>query len=110
MSMKILMLEDDATDADLIKRALSKDKLEFNSECVNAENAFIHALYEFKPDVILSDHALPQFNSIAALKLAKKIIPDSPFILVTGSVSEEFAVSCIKSGADDYILKTNLTR
>src|SRR6185312_11774605 len=62
------------------------------------------------PDVILSDHSLPQFNSLAALKIAKSKLPNVPFILVTGSVSEEFAVTCMKSGADDYILKDNLTR
>jgi signal transduction histidine kinase len=108
--LKILLLEDVQTDADLIVRQLKRDNLEFTTERVDTQDEFTHALGKFKPDVILSDHALPQFNSLAALALAKKANPDAPFILVTGAVSEEFAVTCLKSGADDYILKNNLTR
>jgi signal transduction histidine kinase len=66
-------------------------------------------LNEFVPDVILSDHALPQFNSVEALKITRSS-SNVPFILVTGTVSEEFAVSCLKQGADDYVLKSNLVR
>src|SRR5690606_2705781 len=60
--------------------------------------------------VILSDHALPQFNSVEALTICRKNSMNTPFILVTGTVSEEFAVSCLKQGADDYVLKSNLVR
>jgi signal transduction histidine kinase len=108
--LKILMLEDVETDADLIQRQLTRDKLKFTTERVDEEQEFIDALGSFKPDIILSDHAMPQFNSMAALQIAQKLAPKVPFILVTGSVSEEFAVNCIKSGADDYILKSNLVR
>src|ERR1700722_18869848 len=100
--LKILMLEDVETDADLIQRQLTRDKLKFTTERVDEEQEFIDALGSFKPDIILSDHAMPQFNSMAALQIAQKLAPKVPFILVTGSVSEEFAVNCIKSGADDY--------
>jgi signal transduction histidine kinase len=110
MDLKILLLEDLAFDADLIQRQLKRDNLNFNAERVDTREEFLNALYTFKPDVILSDHALPQFNSLSALELAKKNLPRASFILVTGAVSEEFAVTCIKSGADDYILKNNLTR
>lgn len=110
MNIKVLMLEDFPEDADLITRQLTKDKLKFTSVRVDTENEFRDALSGFNPDIILSDHSLPQFNSLAALKIAKKQAPNIPFILVTGSVSEEFAVSCMKSGADDYILKSNLAR
>ncbi|HEU5147261.1 MAG TPA: hybrid sensor histidine kinase/response regulator, partial [Chryseosolibacter sp.] len=65
---------------------------------------------QFQPDVILSDHALPQFNSLEALKICRKRAVNVPFILVTGTVSEEFAVSCLKQGADDYVLKSNMVR
>jgi signal transduction histidine kinase len=58
----------------------------------------------------LSDHGLPQFNSIEALRICLKERSFAPFILVTGTVSEEFAVTCLKMGADDYILKSNLSR
>lgn len=110
MNLKILMLEDFVEDADLIERQLSRNKILFTSQRVDTRNEFEDAVKSFKPDVILSDHSLPQFNSLAALKIAKEEVPNVPFILVTGSVSEEFAVSCMKAGADDYILKTNLSR
>jgi signal transduction histidine kinase len=109
-SLKILVLEDSHDDFELIIRALKKGGLTFNALCVDSKDEYSNALKSFKPNVILSDHALPQFNSIEALKLCRKNGLDIPFILVTGTVSEEFAVSTLKQGADDYILKSNLTR
>jgi signal transduction histidine kinase len=108
--IKVLMLEDQEDDANLVKRALRKGGFEFEALRVDDRETFIQAIDEFKPDVILSDHALPQFNSIEALKVRKEKLPDAPFILVTGAVSDEFAAQCIKLGADDYILKSNLSR
>jgi signal transduction histidine kinase len=110
MKLKILLIEDNNDDADLLVRSLKRDKLEFLHERVETREEFIEALDRFKPDVILSDHSLPQFDSLTALEIAKKRVPNVPFILVTGTVSEEFAVTCIKSGADDYILKKNMIR
>ena len=110
MDLKILLLEDVEQDADLIRRQLKRESLQCITERVDTRDEYLEALHRFKPDVILSDHALPQFNSLAALEIAHKQCPGTPFILVTGTVSEEFAVTCLKSGADDYILKTNLTR
>jgi signal transduction histidine kinase len=109
-AMKILMLEDLEDDAGLIERALKKEGVSFTSKRVDTSDEFIDALRNFEPDVILSDHALPQFNSIEALKICKQHSLYVPFILVTGTVSEEFAVSCLKQGADDYVLKSNLMR
>lgn len=108
--LKILLLEDQEDDADLVRRALRKGGIIFDSRRVDNKEGFEKALEEFKPDAILSDHALPQFNSIEALKIKAEKLPDIPFILVTGAVSDEFAAQCIKLGADDYILKTNLSR
>jgi len=108
--LKILILEDIPEDAELVRRALAIDQLNFSCHVVDDRDSFILALEAFGPDVILSDHTLPQFNSLEALSILKEKINDVPFILVTGSVSEEFAVSCLKLGADDYILKSNLTR
>jgi signal transduction histidine kinase len=108
--LKILMLEDVPEDADLIDRALKKAKMSFVSMRVDTKDEFIEAISDFIPDIILSDHSLPQFNSIEALKICRKKNNDLPFILVTGTVSEEFAVNALKEGADDYILKGNLTR
>src|SRR5258706_8617925 len=108
--LKILMLEDVEEDAGLFDRVLTKEKIMFTRLRVDTRNEFIESLETFNPDVILSDHALPQFNSIEALKIVQERKVDVPFIIVTGSVSEEFAVSCIKKGADDYVLKSNLAR
>ena len=108
--LKILMLEDVEEDAGLLDRVLTKEKVRFTRLRVTSREDFIKALRDFEPNVILSDHALPQFNSVEALKITLEQKIDAPFIIVTGTVSEEFAVSCLKKGADDYILKTNLSR
>jgi signal transduction histidine kinase len=97
-------------DVELIKRTLKKAGLQFETAQVDTRNAFVRALEEYGADVILSDHSLPQFDSVEALELCKEHGSDVPFILVTGAVSEEFAVSCLKQGADDYVLKSNLAR
>jgi signal transduction histidine kinase len=108
--LRILMLEDVEDDAGLIERVLKRNGLSIKTMRVDKRDEFVDALENFDPDVILSDHALPQFNSIDALTICKKQNVNVPFILVTGTVSEEFAVSCLKQGADDYVLKSNLTR
>jgi signal transduction histidine kinase len=108
--LKILMLEDLEDDVGLIERALTKQGIQFVSKRVDTRDEFVEALDSFDPDIILSDHALPQFNSLEALTICRNQHIDIPFILVTGTVSEEFAVSCLKQGADDYVLKSNLVR
>lgn len=107
---KILMLEDLQDDVGLIERALRKEGMHFSSKRVDTQEEFTQCLSSFQPDVILSDHALPQFNSLEALKICRKLAVHVPFILVTGTVSEEFAVNCLKQGADDYVLKSNMVR
>lgn len=108
--LRILMLEDREEDAALVDRILQREKFSFTRIRVDTRDEFAEALDSFKPDVILSDHALPQFNSIEALKICQSKKSQAPFILVTGAVSEEFAVNCLKRGADDYVLKSNLSR
>lgn len=108
--LKILSLEDMEEDVELITRTLQKAGLQFEIRQVDTREGFIQALEDFNADVILSDHSLPQFNSVEALELYKKKGLQIPFILVTGAVSEEFAVTCLKQGADDYVLKSNLAR
>lgn len=108
--MKILILEDLQDDVVLIRRMLLKGGLTFESEQVETREDFITAIHKYKPDVILSDHTLPEFNSLEALTICRNANLSTPFILVTGTVSEEFAVVCLKHGADDYVLKSNLTR
>ncbi len=109
-TIKILMVEDSPSDAKLIQWALRKEKLPFVAAIVETKQGLIDGIKEFDPDVILCDHSLPGFNSMDALSVAKEFAKDVPFILVTGSVSEEYAVSSMKAGAHDYILKTNLAR
>jgi signal transduction histidine kinase len=108
--LRILILEDHEEDAGLVDRVLQKEKIVFTRIRVDTRDEFTQALKDFVPDVILSDHSLPQFNSIEALKICQSMKLDVPFILVTGAVSEEFAVNCLKRGADDYVLKSNLSR
>ncbi|WP_276374556.1 hybrid sensor histidine kinase/response regulator [Chryseolinea sp. H1M3-3] len=108
--LKILMLEDERDDAELIGRSMIKSGMSFESRRVDTKEDFAEAIKSFSPDVILSDHSLPQFNSLEALKICKQKGLSIPFILVTGTVSEEFAVTCLKEGADDYLLKSNLVR
>ncbi len=107
---KILHLEDSASDSDLIKMILTKGGLNFEYFLCDHEESFRQGISEFKPNVILCDHNLPQFDSIGALKIHKESNLDIPFILVTGNVSEEYAVEMMKNGIDDYLLKTNLQR
>jgi two-component system sensor histidine kinase UhpB len=108
--MKILHLEDHAADAEMVDRVLRKSKLRFEKKVVIDKPDFLKALREFQPDIILSDHSLPAFNSLEALKITREEGILSPFILVTATVSEEYAVSVIKEGASDYILKDRLER
>jgi signal transduction histidine kinase len=109
-TLKILMVEDNKDDLELIERALRKGKLPFVNECVDTLEEFSEALGRFKPDIVLSDHGMPQFNSFQALNECLQEHADIPFILVTGTVSDEHAISCLKNGVDDYILKSNLSR
>lgn len=109
-SIKILHLEDSASDAELVSRFLNRAGLACDLRLATDKVSFEQALKDFDPDIVLSDHTLPQFNSMNALEIVKERSPDIPFILVTGTVSEEFAVECIQNGVSDYILKSNLTR
>lgn len=104
------MLEDNPDDAVFIQRTLQRSGLSIDSKVVYARADFIKALDTFLPDLILSDHQLPQFSSPEALEIVRAREEFIPFILVTGAVSEEFAASIIRAGADDYLLKNNLTR
>jgi PAS domain S-box-containing protein len=108
--LKILILEDSPYDVELIQYELKKGGIDFVSHIVETKNSFIDALNVFKPDVIISDHTFPQFSSIEALEIYRSSGVGAPFILVTGTVSEEFAAKSILNGASDYILKSNLTR
>jgi signal transduction histidine kinase len=108
--MKILLLEDDPADAELIQRLLQRSGLYFNATIASNKDEFHGALEDNGFDIVLADNALPQYSSLEALNAIKERNPFIAFILVTGTVSEEFAVKIMQQGADDYILKGNLTR
>jgi serine phosphatase RsbU (regulator of sigma subunit) len=109
-NVKILLLEDEMADAEMIKRELKTSGMQFNMQVVDNRENFIKGLKEFVPDIILSDHSLSSFNSLEAFSIVKKDFSNIPFIIVTGAASEEFAVICMKAGVRDYILKKNLKR
>ena len=108
--LKILILEDNPDDAEIIQRLLKKEKIKAEFSVTMTREGFEDALEQFKPDVILSDNSMPQFNATEALAIINERSIHLPFILVTGTVSEEFAANIIKQGADDYILKDRLAR
>jgi PAS domain S-box-containing protein len=108
--LRVLILEDSAADAELMEFQLEKDSIDFVSRRVDTRSGFLQQLATFKPDLILADYSLPKFDALQALQLSKKMAPLTPFIIVTGSISEEIAVECMKQGADDYLLKDRLAR
>lgn len=106
----ILILEDVPTDAELLKYELSEAGVHFIARCVATRSSFLKALDDFCPDLILSDYALPSFNGLAALKIARERCPEVPFIFVSGALGEELAIELLKQGATDYVLKNRLSR
>lgn len=108
--IKILLLEDTPSDAEFIEKELKKKKLRYKLVHIDNKKQFFQWLSNYKPDIILSDYKLPTINGLGALAIARNIYPEIPFIIVTGSLNEEVAVECMRTGADDYILKENLTR
>src|SRR5664280_755928 len=109
-NLKILILEDVPFDAELINRELEKNGMKFISRRVEVEEDFLRELTVFKPDVILADHSLPDFDGISALEITKDKCPDIPFIFVSGKMGEDFAIEALKCGATDYVLKGSLSK
>jgi diguanylate cyclase (GGDEF)-like protein/PAS domain S-box-containing protein len=108
--IRILMLEDTPSDAELIQHTLQKGGLNFEKKQVETETSFLEALESFQPDLILSDYQLPDYDSFKALQAAQAFDPDIPFIFVTDASEEEATVHMLKQGAVDYILKDRLAR
>jgi PAS domain S-box-containing protein len=106
--LKILIVEDNPSDAKLIKLELRKTDKEFESRVVQGKKIFLKELKTFQPDLILSDYSMPQFTGLDALEIAKKKCPKIPFIIVTGTLNEETAIKCMRWGAWDYVLKDRL--
>jgi PAS domain S-box-containing protein len=109
-SLRILHLEDDHLDAQLVRETLAVDGLVAQIECVDTKAAYVAALENGDFDLILADYSLPSFNGDSALAIATEKRPDIPFIFVSGSLGEEVAIESLKSGATDYVLKHRLQR
>lgn len=107
---KILFAEDIPDDMELAEMELRKAGIQFESVRTETKIDFLNALRSFKPDVVISDYAMPTFNGMEALELVLKYAPFTPVIIHTGSINEETAVKCMKAGAYDYVLKEKIMR
>jgi len=108
--MNILIVEDVPTDAELCEREVRKALGACKFRVVETRHEYLAALREFLPDLILCDYSMPGFDGLTALRLALEYSPETPFIMVTGSVTENIAVECMKAGAWDYIIKEHIKR
>ena len=108
--MRILILEDEAWDAELAQRLLRDAGVAFAAAVVDTRVSFLEQLAAFRPDIILSDYHLPGFSGQEALKIAQEHYPDIPFIIWSGVLGDEAAVELIKQGATDYVLKDRSAR
>jgi signal transduction histidine kinase len=106
--IKILILEDNSSDADLILRQLYKSGMNFLSKTVETRKMFEKELENFSPDIILSDYSLPTFDAVSAFGMLKIKNLNTPFIIVSGTIGEENAVQLLKDGVTDFASKNNL--
>ncbi len=109
-ALRILFVEDIPVDVELAERVLKRGGLDFVSMRVDTKEAFLAALSDFAPDIVISDYSMPAFDGMSALNLAKGRDPFLPFIILTGATNEDTAVECIKAGAGDYVIKEHMTR
>ena len=107
---RILHLEDNATDAELIQATLEGEGVQVELTRVEAEDDFVGALKRGRFDLILADYTLPTFDGLSALRIAQQHAPDVPFVFVSGTLGEDIAIEALKTGATDYVLKTRLAR
>jgi len=107
-TIKILLLEDNVSDADLVIRQLAKSDLVFVSSIVDTRKMFEAALDSFAPDIILSDYSLPAFDAVSAFQIVQAKDLNIPFIIVSGTVGEDNAVKLMKDGVTDFASKNNL--
>ena len=109
-NLRILLLEDTPSDAELEEHELRKLGIPFTLQRVETRDSFVRALGEFNPDIILSDYNLPDFGGMEALEIVRNNYPDIPVIMVTGALPDIEAVGLIHAGAKDYVLKDRLAR
>jgi DNA-binding NarL/FixJ family response regulator len=109
-TLRVLFLEDDPADAELATETLIRSGMSVLAERVDSREAFTRALREFAPDVVLSDHALGQFDARAALEVIQSIRPAAALIVLAGALDEQTAAAFVRAGAEDFVLKSNLGR
>ena len=108
--LRLLQLEDDTVDADLITATLTEGGIPCQSQIVETRQAFVAALKEGRMDLILADYSIPGFDGMTALTLARQHCPDVPFLFVSATIGEELAIDAMHQGATDYVLKQRLGR
>lgn len=106
----ILLLEDSPIDAELTSAFLSRGGFDYSLERVDDREHFLAALQQRRFDLILADYALPTFDGLSALDLAREHAPGTPFIFVSGTLGEDIAIRSLQQGATDYVLKQKLER
>ena len=108
--LRLLLLEDDPVDADLVAATLSEAGLACTAHRVDTRSDFIAALESGAYDLILADYSIPGFDGMTALSLAREQAPDIPFLFVSATIGEELAIDAMHQGATDYVLKQRLGR
>lgn len=109
-NINILIVEDSQDDCDILVRHFKKANVPVNYKRVETETDLVRALEQQEWQTVICDFTLPQLTAPAVLAIVKKQWPDIPFIVLSGSVGEERAVEAMRAGANDYIMKDNLTR
>lgn len=108
--VKILHLEDKDDDAELAMLELRRGGVPFSLRRVGTREAFLRELEDYSPELIISDYTLPAYDGLSALTEARQKCPDVPFIFLSGTIGEDFAIETLKRGATDYVLKSRLSR
>src|SRR5258707_696547 len=108
--LRILLAEDSEADAELVQRELKRGGLDFRIRRVQSEPDFRRELGELRPHLVISDFSMPQFSGRRALAITRESGADTPFIFISGTIGEDVAVDMMRAGADDYVMKNNLTR
>jgi DNA-binding NarL/FixJ family response regulator len=107
---RVLMVEDNEADAELILAELHRSSPGVVARRVDSREAFSTALREFAPDIVLCDHSVASFDAHAAMDVLRAVLPAVPLIVVTGAADERLTIDWLRSGVEDVLLKTHLSR
>jgi two-component system, cell cycle sensor histidine kinase and response regulator CckA len=108
--VRVLVVDDRAVEAELAEREVKRALSHCVFLRVDTAKAYLEALSSFAPDLILSDYAMPAFDGLTAVRLAREHSPLTPVIIVTAAINEDTAVECMKAGAVDYVIKEHIKR